>query len=106
MVNGFKTWRDSIQGAPNEGAVVKLIQEYVSTLSGLVGELPQESQHALIGNDVDVQAAAVVLLRVELAYRGSSESRQLLHEIAYTFAAASVRVSQLRTQLEPTPPIN
>jgi hypothetical protein len=104
MVHTYNTWRDSIQWAANDVAVVKLIHEYVSTLSGLVGELPQECQDALIGKDVDVQAAAVALLRAELAFRGSAESGKLLHEIAYTFAAASVRLSQLRTQLEPTPP--
>jgi hypothetical protein len=98
-VHTFQTWRDSINGSPNEGAVVRVVQEYVSALAGLVAELPQECQQTLSGGkDMNVQAAAVVLLQVELAYRGTAENIQLLHEVVLTFAAASVRLSQLRTQ--------
>jgi hypothetical protein len=48
---------------------------------------------------MDLQSAAVTLLRAELEFQGNPRAAQFLHEIAHTFATASVRVSRFRAEL-------
>ena len=94
----FAKWHDALRAARDEKAVVALMQDYVSVIQPQVIDLlPADAQSTLIGN-LDVQSAAVSLLHAELMFRGSPEIGQLLHEIAHTFAAASVRLSFFRTE--------
>ena len=70
------------------------MREYVTVIDPLVlAELPEDCQTAL--RDSDLQAAAVTLLHCEMRFTGSDEMRQLLHEIAHTYAAASIRLTAI-----------
>jgi len=94
----FKTWRDALNAAPNEKAVMAVVREYIDAIDPqLIGLLPIECQKALAG-EMDLQTAAVTILHSELTFRGSEQIGQLLHEIAHTFAAASIRLSWFRTE--------
>jgi hypothetical protein len=44
---------------------------------------------------MDVQSAAVTLLHEEVRFEGDEEARALLQEVAYAFAAASMRITVL-----------
>jgi hypothetical protein len=55
--------------------------------------LPPDCQSAL--KDPDLQAAAVTLLHCEVNFKGATETGELLHEIAQTFAVASTRITRL-----------
>jgi hypothetical protein len=98
-MHSFQRWRDAIQLAPDENTVVGVMRDYVSAFPPAVIEaLPPGCRPAIAEMDEDIQGAAVTLLRVELAYRGGPVGGRLLHEIAHTFAAASVRLSHIREQ--------
>jgi hypothetical protein len=102
-MHGFQKWRDAIHIAPDEKTVAALMHDYVAGFDAdTIRVFPQDCQRALLGMDGDIQGTAVTLLRAELADRGSREADDLLHEVAHTLASASVRISQLRGQLEPT----
>jgi len=92
----FRNWREAIQASQDAEAVSTLISEYVASIrrSDLDG-LSERCRRLLTESDADIQAAAVTLLREELAFSGNPESGAVLHEIAHTFAAASVRLGQL-----------
>ena len=94
----FLQWREVLQLAPNVKAVKAIMRDYVDSLRPLVGTLPSECQKALLGEELDVQAVAVMLLHEDLRYQGSEEMRGLLHEIAYTFASAAVRMTLLHAK--------
>jgi len=97
-------WRDALFVAPDEPTVVAIVRDYVGTLdAGVIGLLPPECRESL-GGHVDVQSAAVALLHSELGFRGNDELGRLLHEVAQTFAAASIRLSRLRTESMLLPP--
>jgi hypothetical protein len=93
----FTQWRQQVAMAPDMGAVQEIVRRYVASLGPLVDTLPEACREVLAG-DVDVQSAAVILLREELRFRGSEEARELLQELAYTFAAASLRITHLFEQ--------
>ena len=96
----FLQWREVLQLAPNQKAVNAIMRDYVTSISPVLDTLPKECRDAVRG-DFDIQAAAVALLHSELRYKGSEETRAVLHEVAYTFASAAVRV----TLLHPRPTV-
>ena len=100
----FEKWRDALNIAPDEKAVKALMREYVEAIDPkLVELLPADCRQALDGR-TDLQSAAVMVLHAELAFEGTEEVAQLLHEVAHTFAAASIRLSRLRTEpIVPSP---
>jgi hypothetical protein len=98
----FQRWRDLIQAAGNASAIQGVMKDYVSSLpDAVISTLPEECQRAL--NETDVQSAAVTLLHCELTYKGDPAIQELLHEIAHTFAVASMRITWFsRGPLAPT----
>lgn len=89
----FQKWRDLIQAAGSASAITELMEDYVSSLPpAVISTLPEECQRAL--EESDVQSAAVTLLHCELAYKGDPTIQDLLHEIAHTYAAASMRITR------------
>jgi hypothetical protein len=96
----FERWRAVIQGATDAEAVGRVVREYLETIpTSVIKALPPECQHAI--TDPDIQAAAVTILHCELAFHGDSDTRQILHEVAHTYAAASLRIARLSK--EPSP---
>lgn len=90
---------DALQIAPDEKTVVAIVRDYLSQLDPRFVELlPTDCQGALRGT-MDLQSAAVTVLRAELEFRGNPGVAQFLHDVAQTFAAASVRVSRFRAEL-------
>ena len=90
----FERWRDVIQGAADENAVLRVMRDYVQVIPATVlSALPAECQRALA--DSDIQGAAITLLHCELTYQGEPAVAELLHEIAHTYAAASMRIARL-----------
>jgi hypothetical protein len=94
----FLKWHELLQLAPNVKAVNAIMRDYAHSLAPVAGTLPSECQQALAMADLDVQAAAVLLLRAELAFQGSAEAREFLHEVAHTFASAAVRITLLHAK--------
>jgi hypothetical protein len=103
-MHSFLKWRDRLQVAPDSRAVNAVIRDYVSGLvPSDVNGLPQTCQIAITASPADIQAAAVTLLHAELIYAGDPHTAAFLHEIAQTFAAASVRLGQVQGRPEITP---
>ena len=98
----FQRWREFLQGANTPRAVETVMRDYVESLPpGTIDVLPPECQQAL--SDPDLSAAAVALLQCEMTAKGlSPDVAAVLHEIAHTFAAASVRLRGLHGSQEPT----
>ena len=91
----FQKWRDALQVAPNEAAVIGVMHNYVESLPDVVRAiLPRECTEAL-KPPFDVSHAAVTLLQAELFHRGDEEERKVLHEVAHTFAVAAVRLASV-----------
>ena len=75
--------------------MVAVLQDYVGSIDAqVIAILPKACQKAL--EDPDALGAAVTLLQEELRYQGNPEVAQMLHEIAHTFAAASMRIMRMR----------
>lgn len=92
----FHNWRVRIQDAHSEDAVTRIIQDYGMTLSPVMVEsLPGACREAL--SNPNLSHAALTLLQAEMGFKGAPEVKALLHEIANTFAAASVRVAGFRS---------
>jgi len=90
----FQRWRDLLQSAHEPEAIARLMREYVQTIPPAVASLlPPDCQRAL--EDTDIQAAAVAILHCELAFKGETEIAQVLHEVAHTYAAASLRIARI-----------
>ena len=90
----FERWRELIQAAGTEEAVYRVVREYVKMIpESVVMAMPAECQAALASRDV--QSAAISLLHCELTYRGDASIAELLHEMAHTYAAASMRIARL-----------
>jgi hypothetical protein len=100
----FAKWRDSIQTSPDARSVAALMREYVACIPREeTVALPLACRRLLEDPDLDLQSTAVALLQADLSYQGHAEGASLLHEISQTFAAASIRLSQLHGRAEPTP---
>ena len=52
-----------------------------------------------LSKDPDVQSAAITILHCELGYKGEPFVAEALHEIAHTFAAASLRITRFSKTL-------
>jgi hypothetical protein len=92
----FHNWRDRIQSARDESAIARLIDDYALTLSPVMVEsLPGTCREAL--SNRSLEHAALALLQAEMGFEGAPEVKALLHEIANTYAAASVRLASLRS---------
>ena len=90
----FQRWRDLFQGASTVQGVERLIRDYVDSIPPTVlAALPDECRRAL--GDPNVQRAAVTILHCELAFKGEPATAEQLHEVAHTFAAASLRITRL-----------
>ena len=93
----FFRWRERLLTTKDEKEVRMLLADYLLSVDPVVlRQMPQPCKEAL-GSD-NVQECAVALLHAEMAYQGSEEMRQLLHEVAHTFAAASVRLSKFKVE--------
>ena len=91
----FDKWRDTLRIAPNVKAVSGLMRDYIAAIEpAVISVLPGDCRAALT-DPLDVQMAAVTLMQAELLHRGSAQTDALLHELAHTFAAASVRITAL-----------
>ena len=98
----FQKWRDMLQAAGSIRAVRSVMEDYCDAMPAeVLAKLPDEARRAR--GDSDVQSAAVSLAHCELAYRGDPETAHLLHEIAHTFAVASMRI--VRLSGEPLTPV-
>jgi len=98
----FCRWREALETAADEKSVRAVIREYLGTLSPeTLAALSEHNRRALVVQPVDIQGTAVTLLQEELRYEGDPEVAAVLHEMAHTFAAASVRLSRLRDPLAP-----
>jgi hypothetical protein len=96
----FQKWRDAMQAAPDAESVTRIMGEYVTTIPETVRSLlPAEAQQAL--KDPDLLAAAVTILHCELAFRGDPAVADMLHEVAHTYAAASLRITRLTKESAP-----
>jgi hypothetical protein len=93
-MNRFESWRSMLQVAPDPQAVTALMRDHVRSLGPLAEALPENCRRMLSG-DLDIHEIAVTLLRAELRFEGSDEAREFLHELAYTFASAAVRLTFL-----------
>jgi hypothetical protein len=93
-MHSFVKWRDALNLAPNVRAVEGIMQDYVGAIEPLMDALPADCREVL-RDPLDVQAAAVTLMRAELRSRETPEEHAILHEIAHTFASAAVRMAQL-----------
>jgi hypothetical protein len=93
----FHRWRDAIQFATDRGAVLGIIKDYVRAIPPeVVAVLPADCQKVVMGHaPLDIQEVAVSALQAELAHQGSPEVREMIHEVAHTFAAASTRLVAL-----------
>ena len=90
----FHRWRDVLLATHDEASVRRVVSDYAGTLDPtVVGALPEDCQKAL--KDTDIQSAAVALLQCEMRFKGVDEMRDLLHEIAHTYAAAALRLTAL-----------
>lgn len=87
-----------MQAAATPEVVTRVIREYVTTIPPeVLNLLPEECQRAL--KDSDVQSSAITILHCELAYHGDPFVAEALHEIAHTYAAASMRITRLTKPL-------
>ena len=96
----FERWRTAIQGATDEDAVGAVVRDYLKTIpESVIKALPYECRRAV--KDPDIQSAAVAILHCELAFDGDPDVAKILHEVAHTYAAASLRIARLSK--EPSP---
>ena len=87
-----------MQAAPDPAAVARIIEDYARTIPPQVASLlPEECRQAL--EDPDVQSAALTILHCELGFKGSALVAEALHEIAHTYAAASLRITRFSKSL-------
>ena len=101
----FQKWRQAIQLAPDANTISALIAEYLQCIApSEMARLPAKCQAVLTASPPDIQDSALVLLQDELAYSGDAETAALLHEIAHTFAAASIRLGQIHSRSDPILP--
>ena len=100
----FDKWRHAILVAPDQKTVAQIMRDYVAgILASDLAQLPMGCQEVLEKPTADIQGAAVTLLHAELSYSGPPEVAAVLHEIAHTYSAASVRLGQLHGRAEPMP---
>ena len=92
----FHHWRVQIKDARNEQAIAQVIRDYRLTLPPeLLESLPAECRVAIAA--ADIPGAALCLLHAEMKYPGDDPAiAAALHEIAHTYAAAAVKLTDWR----------
>jgi hypothetical protein len=97
----FENWRTALQLAPSQHAVAQIVADYLKCLREEdIRQLPPDCERA-IREPVDIQRAAVTLRQAELSFSGAPQMADYIQEVARTFAAASMRLSQLHTRESP-----
>lgn len=92
----FQKWREALQAAGTDRAVFEVMERYVDSLPfSVLEKLPPDCVLAITGHPLDIQNAAVTVLQAELRLPADAETRDFLHEVAHTFAAAALRVTAL-----------
>jgi hypothetical protein len=91
-MNRHMKWRERVSLAADAESINAVMRDYVEAIAPAAPRLPARCQEAL-DRHVDLQSAAVTLLQEELRFEGPEDVSVLLREIAYTFAAASVRLT-------------
>ena len=93
----FSRWKVPLSDAQTVSDVVKLMEDYLKTITGTTVEgLPASCWEAL--NVQDISGSAVVLIREELHYMGDAKVSEVLHEIAHTYVAASHRIASIQAR--------
>jgi len=99
--DGAQRWRDEINASTDPRAIPRILRSYIGSIDPEdLALLPPDCRNTLarLGDHVtEIQAAALALLRADLAYQGSPQVAETLHGIAHTFAVASARLSRMRT---------
>jgi hypothetical protein len=90
----LRNCRELLQLAPDTKTVKAIMRDYIQSIAPLIGDLPPACKVAIEHED-DIQAVAVTLLHAELRFGEGDEGRAVLHEIAYTFASAAVRLTMV-----------
>ena len=98
----FDRWKDALVAAQTVADVVRVMSEYIATLSqrDLTG-LPAPCRDALRVDDIP--GSALLCVREELHYRGDPAIAAMLHEIAHTFVAAANRIVLIQGREQPLP---
>jgi hypothetical protein len=98
----FQKWRDALQMAPSQKAVVGVIANYIAALPADVWDVLPPECVSMLRSSADIQTAAVCLVQAELDFQGPPESAAIVHEVAHTFAVAAVRITALHGAVLPT----
>ena len=91
----FQKWRDALQVAPSQKAVAGVMDNYIAALPSEVWEVLPADCASVLKSSTDVQATALCLVQAELTFQGSPEAAAVVHEVAHTFAVASLRLTSL-----------
>jgi hypothetical protein len=92
-------WRQRIQEAPSEQAVVEVVRAYLGGWTpAQTGALPVDCRPDGINDRDDVCAWAVTLARERLKVRPDGESDDLIEALTETLREAATRLSQLSTE--------
>jgi hypothetical protein len=92
------TWRPRIETAPDEAALLALMNEYCSIwLPSDLARLPIACQECFPSAIDDIPLMAVTLKQEDLMFEGDEELRRLLHELAGVFGIAAERLRSLRS---------
>ena len=92
----FARYRGELLRADTPEHVSKLVGECMDSLPPeMLAGLPPACRNVLRNPTIDIQAAAVDLLRAELKSTGPGDDAVLLKEIAQTYAIASARLRNL-----------
>lgn len=92
-MNDVRRWITRIQGARSDAEVVRIVQDYISTLAST--EIAAQISWKELSDRVGICEAAVDVARAELSFAGDSQSHQKLKELVAVLIAASNRFGQL-----------
>jgi|SRR5688572_21700515 len=96
----FSRWKDRLLFAQSVDDVRRVMDEYLRTLSSRQIEVvPTACWDSLTVHDIP--GSALILMREELTFSGKPEGAALLHEVAFTFIAASNRILAIQGRDEP-----
>ena len=92
-------WRQRIQEAPSEQAVVAVVREYLDGWTPAQTQaLPEGCRPDRIDDRDDVCAWAVTVARERLKVRPNGEADDLIEALTETLREAATRLSQLSTE--------
>jgi hypothetical protein len=101
----FAGWRKTLSAAATEQQLAARVNDWVNSIPPeQLARLPERVRNVLLNEAAhDIEGAAVSLLQYELTFSGDAEMAAMLHEVAYTCAAASIRLGQLRGREQAIP---